>query len=165
MTVRAAVFLDRDGTIIVDDGYLADPSRVRLVEGAADALRSLAARGALLVVVSNQSGIARGYFERAALDAVHARMTELLEAEGIRLHASYYCEHGPDDGCACRKPLPGMLLRAAEEHDIDLAASVMIGDKPSDVEAGRAAGCLLNGLLDHRGWTALLSALPPMLAS
>jgi D-glycero-D-manno-heptose 1,7-bisphosphate phosphatase len=139
--MHSAAFLDRDGTIIYDEDYLADPARVRLVPGAADALRALRRRGMLLVIVSNQSGVARGLIRADELAAVHARLEAVLRAEGIVLDGAYHCLHGPDDGCACRKPRPGMLLRAAEEHAIDLASSWMIGDKPSDVEAGRAAGC------------------------
>ncbi len=139
--MRRAVFLDRDGTIIFDEGYLADASRVRLVPGAASSLRRLRERGALLIVVSNQSGVARGLIRPEQLEAVDAAMDRLLAQEGVHLDATYYCEHGPDDGCSCRKPKPGMLERAAADHGIDLTRSVMIGDKRSDVEAGRAAGC------------------------
>lgn len=136
-----AVFLDRDGTIIRDGHYLADPAGVELLAGAASALRELAKAGFKLVVVSNQSGLARGIITPAAHDAVHARFVELLAAEGVALDAVYYCAHGPDDGCACRKPLPGMIARAIADHGIDAADSFMIGDKRSDIEAGRAAGC------------------------
>jgi D-glycero-D-manno-heptose 1,7-bisphosphate phosphatase len=139
--MRRAAFLDRDGTIIFDEGYLADASRVRLVPGAARSLRRLREKGALLIVVSNQSGVARGLIRRDQLEAVDAAMDRLLADEGVHLDATYYCEHGPDDGCACRKPRPGMLERAAAEHGIALGRSVMVGDKRSDVEAGRAAGC------------------------
>jgi histidinol-phosphate phosphatase family protein len=142
---RPALFLDRDGTIIVDVGYPRDPDRVQLLPGAAEALRSLAARAAL-VIVSNQSGLARGRFTRAEADAVHARVVELLAAAGVTLAGAHYCWHGPDDGCCCRKPAPGLLLAAADALDLDLAASMVVGDKPSDVEAGRAAGCA-HGLL------------------
>jgi D-glycero-D-manno-heptose 1,7-bisphosphate phosphatase len=90
-------------------------------------------------------------------------MTELLAAEGVRLHASYYCEHGPDDACECRKPRPGMLVRAAREHGIDLGASVMIGDKPSDVDAGRAAGVRMAVLFTD--WPRALAALQEGLRS
>lgn len=139
--MRRAVFLDRDGTLIEDRGYLADPTGVRLVEGAARALARLRGGGWLLVVVSNQSGLARGLIRPDQHERVHARFVEALAAEGASLDASYYCLHGPADGCACRKPAPGMLREAARAHDIDLTASLMVGDKASDVEAGRAAGC------------------------
>lgn len=135
-----ALFCDRDGTIIVDQHYPRDASAVRLLPGASAALRSAAEQGFLLVLVSNQSGVARGLVLRSEAQQVHEACVAQLAAEGVQIRASYYCFHGPEDGCACRKPLPGMLLQAAAEHDIDMGASWMIGDKPSDVEAGRAAG-------------------------
>ncbi len=155
--MRKAAFLDRDGTIIRDEVYLKDPSRVRLLPGAADALRALASRGFALVVVSNQSGVARGLIAPADLARVHARLVEVLAAEGIRLDGAYHCVHGPADGCDCRKPRPGMLLQAARELGLDLAASVMIGDKPSDVEAGAAAGA--RGILFTGDWTPVVQSL------
>lgn len=137
---RRALFLDRDGTIIVDVGYPRDPGQVALLPGAADALRELSAHAAL-VIVSNQSGIARGRITPAEAVAVHARTVELLADAGVMLARAYYCPHGPDDGCRCRKPAPGMLLDAAADLGLDLARSIVVGDKASDVEAGRAAGC------------------------
>jgi histidinol-phosphate phosphatase family protein len=148
---RRAAFLDRDGTIIFDGGYLADPAGVRLLPGALDALRRLRAAGFAIIVVSNQSGLARGLIRPEQHAAVHARFTEVLAEGGITVDAAYYCVHGPDDGCTCRKPRPGMLERAASEHAIDLARSLMIGDKPTDVGAGRAVGCV----------TALLGSSAP----
>lgn len=162
-----ALFLDRDGTLIEDVGYPRDPSRVRLVAGAGAALREAACRGFRFVVVSNQSGVARGIIALHELDAVHQRFVALLRAEGIALAGSYFCVHGPDEGCRCRKPQPGMLLDAARDLDLDLASSWMIGDKQSDVEAGLAAGCStlrvpfgLNGDDDAAAWHAVLRALP-----
>lgn len=149
-----AVFLDRDGTIIHDGHYLADPAGVRLLDGAAAALRTLAAAGFKLVVVSNQSGLARGIIAPAAHEAVHARFVEVLAAEGVTLDAVYYCAHGPDDDCACRKPRAGMITRYVAEQNIDPAGSFMIGDKPSDIEAGRAAGCRTVFLSDAHDTTA-----------
>lgn len=145
--MRPAAFLDRDGTIIEDRGYLGDPAGVTLLPGAVDALRALRDAGYLLIVITNQSGIARGIFSAGDLARVNARMRELLAAEGVTLDGLYFCPHGPDDACACRKPLPGMLHAAAEEHGIDLAASVSIGDQPRDAQAGAAAGCRCNVLL------------------
>ena len=138
--MRRALFLDRDDTLIVDTGYPRDPTAVVLVPGAAAALRALPTDVAL-VIVSNQSGIARGIVTPAEADAVAARVAELFAAEGVTFAAMYRCPHGPDDGCRCRKPAPGMLLDAARDLDLDLARSVMLGDKPSDVAAGEAAGC------------------------
>jgi D-glycero-D-manno-heptose 1,7-bisphosphate phosphatase len=138
---RPAVFLDRDGTLIEDTGYPRDPNRVRLLSGSAEALRVLEAHGLLLVVISNQSGIGRGIIAPAEADAVADRFVECLAEHGASVHASYYCPHAPDEQCPCRKPAPGMLLRAAAEWGIALERSFMVGDKPSDVEAGKRAGC------------------------
>lgn len=138
--MTAAVFLDRDGTVIHNRHYLAEPDELDLLPGAAAALRNLADAGFLLVVVTNQSGVGRGFFPVADLERQHARMHELLALEGVELAAVYYCPHGPDEGCDCRKPLPGMLLQAARELELDLSASFMVGDEERDVAAGRAAG-------------------------
>lgn len=147
---QPAVFLDRDGTIIEDPGYIADPDQVRLLPGAAKAIRRFTNSGYVVIVVSNQSGIARGLFAEADLSKVHARLEELLEAEGVSLGGAYYCPYldGPEAKVEAyrrdsdlRKPEPGMLLQAARAHEIDLARSWMIGDSPSDIEAGRRAGC------------------------
>jgi D-glycero-D-manno-heptose 1,7-bisphosphate phosphatase len=144
---REAVFLDRDGTLIEEVHYLAAPKQVRLIPGAADAVRKLNDAGVLVVVVTNQAGVARGYFPESRVAEVHARLSELLAAHGARIDAYFYCPHHPEGAgayrvaCECRKPKPGMLLTAARELDIDLARSWMIGDKPCDAEAGTAAGC------------------------
>lgn len=140
-TSSRAVFLDRDGTVIYDTGYPHDPDQVALLPGAAEALAELAGNGFKAVVVSNQSGIGRGFVSEAQATAVHERFLSLLESLGVRIDGSYYCPHSPDDGCRCRKPSPELLLRAAEDLDLDLGRSIMVGDKPSDVEAGRRAGC------------------------
>jgi histidinol-phosphate phosphatase family protein len=152
--MSAAVFLDKDGTLIDDLPYNVDPSRITLARGAAG-LGRLARLGYALVVVSNQPGIALGRFGPAALLGVHQRLTQLLAAQDVPLTAFYHCPHHPAGTvpeyagpCRCRKPLPGMLLRAAAEHGIELAASWMVGDILDDVEAGRRAGCrtvLLDG--------------------
>ena len=139
---RRALFLDRDGTLIVDVGYPRDPALVQPIEGAIDALRVLQ-RDHALVVISNQSGIARGRITPAEAAAVHDRFVAMFESGGVTFAGFYYCPHGPDDGCRCRKPAPGLLEDAARELGLDLARSIMIGDKPSDLEAGRAAGCAL----------------------
>ncbi|HEU4611138.1 MAG TPA: HAD family hydrolase [Kofleriaceae bacterium] len=137
---RSALFLDRDGTLIVDVGYPRDPERVELVAGAADALRELQ-RGHALVIVSNQSGIGRGLIREHEAVAVHERVIALFRAAGVTFAGAYYCPHAPDDRCRCRKPAPGLIEDAARELDLDVSRSFMIGDKPSDLEAGRAAGC------------------------
>jgi histidinol-phosphate phosphatase family protein len=163
---RKAAFLDRDGTIIVDTGYIANPELVELLPGAADALCALG-RDYALVIVSNQSGVARGLIRTEQLAAVHARMELLLAEAGVVLTSSYYCQHAPDAGCPCRKPAPGLLRQAAREHGFDLASSIMIGNRASDVEAGRAAGCATALLGDDDAiadvkapsWPLLLAAL------
>jgi D-glycero-D-manno-heptose 1,7-bisphosphate phosphatase len=139
--LRPAVFLDRDGTLIEDVGYPRDPEAVRLLEGAPEALAALRRAGFALVVVSNQSGIGRGLVTREEAQAVHDRFVQELRAHGVELDDVRYCPHSPDDACACRKPAAGLLLDSARELDLDLTRSFMVGDKPDDVEAGRAAGC------------------------
>jgi D-glycero-D-manno-heptose 1,7-bisphosphate phosphatase len=136
-----AVFFDRDGTLIHDCSYLSSPEQVQLLPGAKDLLRWLQGRRIPLVVVSNQSGIGRGFITEAQARAVHFRFSELLAESGISLRACFYCPHAPEAGCECRKPQPGLLLRAAEDLGIDLSNSFMVGDKPSDCEAGSNAGC------------------------
>ena len=146
--MKPAVFLDRDGTLNEEVGYLSRPEDLRLLPGAAAAVAKLNARGVPVVIVTNQSGIGRGYYGWPDFAAVMARMAELLAAEGARVEAVYASPHheaGQGEYAvadhADRKPNPGMLLRAAEEHGLDLARSWMIGDKAIDVEAGRRAGC------------------------
>ena len=131
-----AVFLDRDGTLVVDVPYNGDPARVVPMPGAAEALERLRAAGIPTALVSNQSGIARGYLDRARVDAVNARMEELIGPVGPKA----ICPHGPDDGCACRKPQPGLILQAAQAVGVPPERCAMIGDIGADVEAARAAG-------------------------
>ena len=132
---RAAAFLDRDGTLIEEAHYLADPARVTLLPGIADALRDLRAAGYLLVVVTNQSGIARGMFTEDDFRAVQARLESLLHAEGVTLDAVYHCPHHPDftGPCDCRKPALGLYRRAESELGVDLATSIHVGDRLRDV--------------------------------
>jgi D-glycero-D-manno-heptose 1,7-bisphosphate phosphatase len=143
-----AIFLDKDGTLIDDIAYNVEPQRMTLCSGAGPALRLLTALGYRLFVVSNQDGIGNGRFGEEAMVAVGARLVQLLSRERLSLTGFYYCPHHPNAAlpryariCACRKPQPGMLLRAAREHGIDLGASWMIGDILHDVEAGNRAGC------------------------
>ena len=135
------MFLDRDGTIIRDVGYLKDPSEVTLLPGSIEALSLMSAAGFMLILVSNQSGIGRGLITQDQADRVHRRFEELLDGEGVRLSASYYCPHHPDDNCQCRKPRTGLLERASMELDIDMETSVMVGDRETDVDAGTGSGC------------------------
>lgn len=140
--LRPAVFLDRDGTVIQEREYLADPAGVRLVPGAAEAIRRLRAAGYAVVIVTNQSGIARGLYRESDYRAVAARLDTMLARAGARPDGTYHCPHHPDltGPCPCRKPGTGMHRRAAEELGLDLAASVYVGDKPTDVEPGLALG-------------------------
>jgi D-glycero-D-manno-heptose 1,7-bisphosphate phosphatase len=140
MTARV-LFLDRDGTLMVDVGYPRHPDQVTLLPGVAEGLGACRDAGYLLSIISNQSGVGRGYFGADAVEAVHRRLLELLEAGGVHIDDAQYCLHAPEDACACRKPLPLMIERSARNLGADLAASFMIGDKASDVEAGHRAGC------------------------
>jgi D,D-heptose 1,7-bisphosphate phosphatase len=147
---RAAAFLDRDGTIIVDRDYPGDPEQVELIAGAAESIIRLRNAGLLAIVITNQSGIGRGLITEDDYRAVQRRMEEQLAEEGAVLDGAYYCPHAPDmsPACDCRKPAAGMYLRAAEEHGIDLAASFFIGDRMRDVLPGArfgGAGFLVRG--------------------
>lgn len=133
---QPAVFLDRDGTVIVQKHYLHNPAEVELLPGAVTGLRHMAALGLPLVLVTNQSGVGRGLFSRGDVERVHGRLIELLENEGVRLDGFYLCPHAPEDGCGCRKPQPGLIARAAGELDLAPEQSFVIGDKPCDVGLG-----------------------------
>lgn len=145
---KRAIFLDKDGTLVDDVPYNVNPELIELSWHAGQALQILQELGFALIVVTNQSGVARGLFTEAALGPVHQRLSDLLAQYGVRLDGFHYCPHHPEGvvgryavQCTCRKPMPGMLLRAASELDIDLSRSWMIGDILHDVEAGRRAGC------------------------
>ncbi|MEI6634530.1 MAG: D-glycero-beta-D-manno-heptose 1,7-bisphosphate 7-phosphatase [Chlamydiota bacterium] len=137
----AAVFLDRDGTLNHDPGYLGDAEMFRFLPGVIDALKRLKDAGYLIFVVSNQSGIARGFFGVDELRRIHDRMAAGLREGGVTLDGIYYCPHHPDAQCPCRKPSPRMVLDAAERYAVDLGRSYFIGDRISDVETGNNAGC------------------------
>jgi D-glycero-D-manno-heptose 1,7-bisphosphate phosphatase len=145
--MKRAVFMDRDGTISEEVGYINHPSRFRVFPYSAAAVKLLNENGWLAIVVTNQAGVARGYFPEGMVGAVHDLLTSELESEGAHLDAIYYCAHHPAVGeppyrldCDCRKPKPGLILKAAKEFDIDLAQSWMIGDRYSDIEFARNAG-------------------------
>ncbi|MBU1150484.1 MAG: HAD family hydrolase [Proteobacteria bacterium] len=153
---QAAVFLDRDGTINEEVGYLDRIEKLRLIPGAAEAIRLINESGMKAIVVTNQSGVARKFFDEASVDEVHARLRDMLRAEGAFLDGVYYCPHHPTEGrgdylrtCDCRKPAPGLLLRAAEELQLDLSRSYMVGDTLKDIEAGTRAG--VKGILVRTG--------------
>ena len=135
-----AVILDRDGTIVVDRGYLSDPAQLRFLPRAAEGLRMLHDAGHPLVVVSNQSGVGRALFTLAQLEAVNRHFVDMLRDVGVPLAGLYFCPHHPEQGCDCRKPNTALLLRAAAELDFAPAAAVVIGDKSSDIELGRRVG-------------------------
>jgi D-glycero-D-manno-heptose 1,7-bisphosphate phosphatase len=142
MNVRAAppVFLDRDGTLIVERDYLRDPAQVSLEEGVAVGLNLLQNAGHPLIVVSNQSGIGRGLLTEAEAVRVNARVAQLLREAGVEVLAWYYCPHAPETMCDCRKPLPGMPMKASAEWGVSLPGSYVIGDKRSDLELADAIG-------------------------
>ncbi|MFA5504194.1 MAG: HAD family hydrolase [Vulcanimicrobiota bacterium] len=137
---RPWLLLDRDDTLLDDPGYLSDPEVIRFLPGAVEGLRHFHQQGWPLVVITNQSGIGRGYFGLAEVEAVHRRLTELLGKEGVVLAGIYLCPHAPGDGCGCRKPGPALALQASSELGLSLKSSVMVGDKESDLELGRAIG-------------------------
>ncbi|MBI5441043.1 MAG: HAD family hydrolase [Deltaproteobacteria bacterium] len=140
---RAAAFLDRDGTIIREADYLSRLEDLELLPGAAVALKRLGEAGFLRLVVTNQSGVARKFFDAAFVEAAHEELRQRLRDEGGDVDGFYVCPHHPDHSgpCGCRKPLPGLVLRAVAEWAVDLSASWVIGDKASDVALARAVGC------------------------
>jgi len=145
--MNRAVFIDRDGTISEEVGYINHLSRFRLFPYAAAAIRQLHESGFLAIVITNQAGVARGYFSEAMVEAIHQRMAQELELAGAVLDGIYYCAHHPTIGaapyqvdCDCRKPKPGLLMRAAADFNIDLANSWMVGDRYSDIELAANAG-------------------------
>ena len=140
MVRKRFVLLDRDGTLIVERSYLSDPDGVELIPGAVAALRELQALGFGIVVLTNQSGIGRGFFRAEQVEAVHTRLRQLLEAEGVRLDGIYVCPHVPDDRCRCRKPEPGLAEQAARDLCFDLREAFVVGDKACDIELGRRVG-------------------------
>ena len=154
---RAAIFLDRDGTICEEVGYVNHLSRSRLLPNSLEAIGLINQAGLLAVVTTNQSGVARGYFSQDLVESVHAKLQASVTGAGARLDAIYYCPHHPTEGtppwravCECRKPEPGMILRAAREHGIDLSRSFVVGDSVADIEAGASAG--VPGILVKTGY-------------
>lgn len=136
-----AVFLDRDGTMNKDVPYCRRPEDLELFPNTARAIRLLNEHGYKVIVITNQSGVARGYFTEGMLDLIHQKMLKQLAEKAAHIDGIYYCPHHPDDNCECRKPKPKMVLQAVQEHDIDLKRSFMVGDKPHDIQLGKNAGC------------------------
>ncbi len=166
LTKQRAVFLDRDGTINQEKDYLFRPEEFEFIPGVPQAIRLLNERGFQVVVVTNQSGIGRGYYDEAAMHLLHRHIDAELASMGAAIDAYYFCPHHPELAtgkyrceCSCRKPLDGMLRQAAEDLSIDLAGSYIVGDKLIDVEAGLAAGC--RPLLVLTGYGAKYAPLLP----
>jgi D-glycero-D-manno-heptose 1,7-bisphosphate phosphatase len=169
-----AVFLDRDGTINVEVGYLSKPDDLRLIPGAARAVARLNDTGYIVVVVTNQSGVARGYFTEEDVHRVNQRMIEMLGPLGARIDGIYYCPHHPESGdetyrkeCVCRKPNTGMVTRAVEELDIDVSRSFVVGDHVGDVLLGINAGArsihVLTGHGDHEREKLIENGIRPVI--
>jgi D-glycero-D-manno-heptose 1,7-bisphosphate phosphatase len=144
------VFLDRDGTVNEEMGYINHLSRFLLLPRTAAAIKRLNDAGLKVVLVTNQSGGARGYFPASLVEEVHAHLRHLLAREGARLDGIYTCLHGPQDGCDCRQPQPGLILRAARELDLDLSRSYLVGDRYKDLQTGAKAG--VKGILVLTGY-------------
>ncbi|NDF92789.1 MAG: D-glycero-beta-D-manno-heptose 1,7-bisphosphate 7-phosphatase [Betaproteobacteria bacterium] len=145
--MKKAAFLDRDGVINIDKGYVYKWCDFEFVPGAVDAMKAISQLGFEIIVATNQSGIARGYYSEDDFLKLSKSMIGFLDSEGVRVAGIYYCPHHAEGvvknfaiSCSCRKPLPGMLLKAKDDHNIDLSASIMVGDKSSDILAGRNAG-------------------------
>jgi D-glycero-D-manno-heptose 1,7-bisphosphate phosphatase len=145
--MNKAVFLDRDGTVNEEVGYLRDLGKLHLIPGAGTAIRRMNEAGFKVVLVTNQSGVARGYFPESLVHDAHARLEKMLESEGARIDAVYFCPHHPEAGnthytreCDCRKPKTGLIDKAVRELDIDIKHSYLVGDKWSDVELAQRAG-------------------------
>ena len=150
-----AIFIDRDGTINIDKDYLTDPDKLEFIEGSPEAIALANKLGLKVVVISNQSGVARGLMTIEQVENVNARLVEMLKEHGAMVDAIYYCPHHPANGdvCTCRKPDIGMLIRAKEKFDIDLASSFVVGDKWSDVKCGENAGAFASLVLTGYGET------------
>ena len=138
--LQPAVFLDRDGTINQDTGYIDSPERLFIIDGAASAIKRLNSKGFRVVVITNQSGVGRGYFTKEAADSVNKKLEEIPKREGAHLDGIYYCPHHPDDNCECRKPRIGLLEKAKNDLAIDFKKSYVIGDKGSDIEIAQSIG-------------------------
>lgn len=139
-----AIFLDRDGVVNKEVGYLSTPDNLELIEGSIDALKILKEKGYLLIIITNQAGIARGYFTEKDVEKIHAKLTKILNDNNVILDDIFYCPHHPDftGDCECRKPKPGMIFKAKKKFNINLKKSFMIGDTLKDVETGKNAQCI-----------------------
>lgn len=136
---NSAVFLDRDGVINFDYGYINSIERFKLIPGTIEALKKIQKCGYMIIVITNQSGIGRGLFTEDEYQAVNRYMTSIFKMNNIIISGVYHCPHSPDDDCSCRKPKIGLIKKAASIHNIDISKSILIGDKPSDIMAGNIA--------------------------
>jgi D-glycero-D-manno-heptose 1,7-bisphosphate phosphatase len=164
------VILDRDGTIVVDRGYLADPAGLEFLPGAAEGLRLLHQRGCRLVVITNQSGVGRGLFSLGRLQEMNSRLEDMVRLRDARIERIYYCPHRPEENCPCRKPQTKLLMDAARELGFEPAKAVVIGDKSADIEFGRRAGASTmlissDGLSSDGKRTAADYVVPDLLAA
>lgn len=152
--MNKAIFLDRDGVVNYDVRYCHEPEKIELKPGFVEGLKALHQEGFLAIVITNQGGIALGMYEADAVHACHARIQELLASSGEKIDGFYFCPHHQkvNGDCSCRKPRPGMLFKAARDFDIDITASFMVGDRISDLEAGKNAGCKQGFLVDSFYW-------------
>ncbi len=146
--MKRAIFLDRDGVINEEVNYLSEPDQLRLIPGAAAAIARLNAASLPVIVITNQAGVARGYYPEAQIEVVHAALAQQLTQEGAHIDRFYYCPHHPTEGlppyrieCNCRKPKPGLLLQAAQDFDLDLQRCFVIGDNHSDIALSQSTGC------------------------
>jgi D-glycero-D-manno-heptose 1,7-bisphosphate phosphatase len=160
---RRVVILDRDGTIVVDRSYLDDPDGLEFLPGAAEGLRALHEHGYRLVVITNQSGVGRGYISLRQLELIHDRLTEMVRLAGAQLDGIFFCPHTPSAGCSCRKPQLGLLMRAASELDFDPSTVVVVGDKESDIEFGHRVGAP-TVLISNSATSATTATLPDFIA-
>ena len=150
LSMKAAL-LDRDGPLVIDKSYMGRPDLIELSPGAIEGCKVLKEHGYALVMISNQSGVARGKFTLEDMQQVHNRVIELFREAEIEFEGAYYCPHGPDENCECRKPRPEMALKAARELNLDLSQSILLGDKLSEIEFGKNAGCLYSILVGDKG--------------
>jgi D-glycero-D-manno-heptose 1,7-bisphosphate phosphatase len=162
--MNKAVFFDRDGTIAVDVGYCRRPEDFKLFPAAPEVIHSLNHHNYKIVVITNQSGISRGFFDEAALEVIHAKMRSDLAIVGAHIDGIYYCPHHPNDACDCRKPKTALIRRAAVDLKIDLQNSFVVGDLPKDIEMGRNAGCHTI-LIQHHGEEVNASGVPDAVVS
>ena len=154
--MKRLVLVDRDGTINVERQYLAQPDQVEILPGAAEAIRQMREMGLIVVMTTNQSAVGQGMLDLRTLEQIHGRLVRLLAEAGAALDAIYFCPHRPEENCTCRKPAPGMALRAAREFQADLGALFVVGDKPCDIELGRQVGATT--LLVRTGYGAAYPA-------